>query len=130
MRALLLKPTPGLLILSLTRLLVFAGATRELLIAPCQPTTLQLDNEGVANRASWERDPRSAYWTHVDFDIWTHIREIAQHNWKVEWVRSHPENKVVKSKDPKLQKFYVGPHYKFSIDEELNMKADRIADSA
>jgi hypothetical protein len=45
-------------------------------------------------------------------------------------VRSHPEWKKKKSKDPKLAKFFVSVDYVFTADETQNMVADKIAGEA
>ena len=93
-------------------------------------TLSQLDNETVANRADRWRDRPNAYWSAPDFDIWHKIRRIKKQGWKTQWVRSHPEWKKKKSKDPKLAKFFVSVDYVFTVDENQNMVADKIAGEA
>ena len=93
-------------------------------------TLSQLDNETVANRADRWHDRPNAYWSAPDYDIWHEIRKIKKQGWKAQWVRSHPEWKKKKSKDPKLAKFFVSVDYVFTPDENQNMVADKIAGEA
>ena len=44
------------------------------------PATLQLDNETVAKRACRDKEPSTAYWTLVDYDIWQIIDQISSPN--------------------------------------------------